>query len=125
MERRNFLELSGLSCLGYGSLFSKKDENIVLENKEINTEKQIAQTIVDAMKEYEESYEQENWSYKKDMMNCLIEAGKKNKISSNLFALLDLAMYWGNDILLWAEDILEGRNIELEYPDIPEDCLEG
>lgn len=80
----------------------------------MNDEKQIAQTILDAQKMREESYtcrDGPQGEYKKDIELCLIEAGKKNKLSSNLWSLLNLAMHWWNDIQSWAEDILAGKDI--------------
>jgi len=81
----------------------------------MNTEKQIAQAIVDAQKMYEESYLYGNGErigyYTKEMEDCLIATCKKNKLSSNLWALLNLAMHWDNNIQLWAEDVLTDKNI--------------
>lgn len=74
----------------------------------MNEEKKIAQAILDAQKMREESYYGE---YKRDMEECLIEACKKQGLSLNLWALLNLAMHWWNDIQLWAEDVLAGRNV--------------
>ncbi len=79
-----------------------------------NSEKQIAQTIIDAQKMREASYNKVSGLYKLDTETCLIAAGKKNKLSPNLWCLLNLAMHWWNDIQLWTEDILAGKNIEEE-----------
>ncbi len=76
-----------------------------------NSEKQIAQTIMDAQKMREESHSEELEEYKHDIEYCLIICGKKNKLTPNLWALLSLAMHWWNDTQLWAEDILADRNI--------------
>ena len=83
-----------------------------------NDEVKIAEAILDAQKTHEESYTcmedaygEYKGEYKKDMESCLLEACKKNKLSSNLWALLNLAMHWYNDIQLWAEDILAGRDV--------------
>jgi hypothetical protein len=40
-----------------------------------------------------------------------IIACKENGLSSNFWALLNLANYWYNDIQLWAEDVLADKNI--------------
>lgn len=84
----------------------------------MNEEKKIAQTIMDAMKAHEASYIRGTarydggGRYKIDMEQCLIDAGQKNGLSKNLWALLNLAMHWINDIQLWAEDILAGSDIK-------------
>ena len=92
----------------------------------MNTEKAIAQTVVDAQKMHEESYVNpaptEGFSvgeYSLDIETCLKTAGEKNGLSSNMWYLLSLACHWMNDIQLWAEDIIAGRNIEDEM-DLPE-----
>ena len=93
----------------------------------MNDEKQIAKAILDAQKLRKESYVPAEkphtvvpfvgslsipGEYKLDIEFCLIKACKQNQLSPNLWCLLDLAMYWHNDIQLWAEDILAGRNIK-------------
>ena len=81
----------------------------------MNEEKKIAQAILDAQKMREESHiRKENFldsHYTRDIESCLIEACKKNGLSPNLWALLNLAMHRWNDIQLWAEDILAGRDV--------------
>lgn len=87
----------------------------------MNEEKKIAQAILDAQKIYEGSYVDGKGDdclqrfaygeYKRDMESCLIESCKKHELSLNLWALLNLSMHWYNDIQLWAEDVLAGRNI--------------
>lgn len=84
---------------------------------EINYEKQIAQTILDAHKLHEESYyvcfddDSGTGDYKLDWEECFIEASKKNNLSDNIWSLLCLANHWSNDIQLWAEDVLANKNI--------------
>lgn len=78
----------------------------------MNDEKQIAQAILDAQKMREKNYSKETGTYKRDMESCLIIICKQNKLSPNLWALLNLAMHWYNDIQLWAQDILAGREID-------------
>lgn len=84
----------------------------------MNIEKQIAQTIIDAQKMREESYKIPEGcmfgEYKLDIETCLKTAGEKNGLSSNMWYLLSLAMHWWNDIQLWAENIIAGKNIENE-----------
>jgi len=81
----------------------------------MNEEKKIAEAILDAQKMHEESYKRGNGKkigrYTLDMTECLIATCKKHKLSENLWVVLDLAMHWFNDIQLWAEDVLAGRNI--------------
>lgn len=101
-----------------GEIETKEKE----KGKRMNEEKKIAQAILDAQKMREESYEQslvDNSGighYKRDMEECLIESCKKHGLSLNLWALLNLAMHWCNDIQLWAEDILAGRNVGEDTP---------
>ena len=85
----------------------------------MNEERKIAQTILDTQKMREESYVSNIFAdgsdygeYKRSIEECLIKAGKKNGLSPNLWALLSLAMLWWDDIQLWAEDILAGKDIE-------------
>ncbi len=78
----------------------------------MNEEKQIAQAIFDAQKMKEDSYNKKTHEYKHDIEFCLKTTCKNNGVSTNLWALLSLAMHWWNDIQLWAEDILAGRNSE-------------
>ncbi len=80
----------------------------------MNEEKQIAQAIIDAQKMREDSYIKKTRTYKQDIESCLIITCKKNDVSPNLWSLLTLAMHWWNDIQLWAEDILAGRDISME-----------
>jgi len=86
-----------------------------------NAEKKIAQAILDAQKMWEESYVVEDkglrdiegdsfGEYKLRIEECLI-ATKQQGLSENLWCLLSLAMHWWNDIQLWAEDVLAGKNI--------------
>ena len=82
----------------------------------MNAEKKIAQAILDAQKMREESYyfptgDVRFRGYKLDIETCLIKTCKQQGLSENLWALLDLAMHWWNDIQLWAEDVLAGKNI--------------
>lgn len=85
----------------------------------MNDEKEIAQTIIDAQKMREESYEETNHiptcgplgEYKLTIEECLIKVGKRRNLSPNLWYPLSLAMHWWNDLQLWAEDILAGRDI--------------
>ena len=95
----------------------------------MNEEKKIAQAILDAQKMREESYVESpnklsieaadigiiipTGDYTKDIEECLIATCKEQGLSSNLWALLDLTIHqqsW-NDIQLWAEDVLAGKNI--------------
>jgi len=81
-------------------------------------EKQIARAILDAQKMREESYHYDRneseagltGEYKLDWETCFIEAAKKNKLSKSMWYLLSLANHWFNDIQLWAEDILAGKD---------------
>ena len=50
-------------------------------------------------------------NYTKDIEECLVHTCKEQGLSTNLWALLNLAMHWWNDIQLWAEDVLAGKNI--------------
>ena len=77
----------------------------------MNEEKKIAQAIIDAQKMRENSYSEEKQEYNFLIEKCLIETCKQQNLSSNLWALLNLAMHWWNDIQLWAEDILADKNI--------------
>lgn len=74
-----------------------------------NTEKKIAQAIMDAQKMQQESFDGEE--YKKDISDCLLETCKKHGLSDNMWALLNLAMHWWNDIQCWADDVMAGKNI--------------
>ncbi len=92
----------------------------------MNDEKQIAQAILDAQKMHEESYVT-NWEkdpghrsarmrtdfgeYSKDWEECFQVACKVNCLSPNMWSLLVLANHWYNDVQLWAEDVLAGKNI--------------
>ena len=83
----------------------------------MNEEKKIAEAILDAQKMREESYVLENGhnhevgAYNLSMEECLIKTCKQQGLSPNLWALLNLAMHWWNDIQLWAEDIMADKNI--------------
>ncbi len=95
----------------------------------MNEEKKIAKTILNAQKLHEESYvpapetpdtynddgslkiRTDFGSYSKDIETCLIEAGKEQGLSVNLWYLLSLAVHWMNDATAWAEDVLADRNI--------------
>lgn len=95
----------------------------------MNDEKKIAQAILDAQTMREESYEEPKQpiddvmqvgddgiiiqvgEYKLDMEECLIRTCRQNGLSENLWCLLNLAMHWWNDIQLWADDVLAGKNI--------------
>lgn len=93
-------------------------------------EKQIARAILDAIKLREESYQELSdaeigemaeihnagfivpiGDYTKSIEDCLIESCEKHKLSKNMWHLLSLAIYWWNDIQLWAEDVLAGKDI--------------
>lgn len=77
----------------------------------MNTERQIAQAMMDAKKLQEESYSHKARDYTRDVESCLIETCKQNGVTSNFWALLALAMHWWNDVQLWAEDILAEREV--------------
>ena len=81
----------------------------------MNSEREIAQAIIDAQKMREESYKAEDGTtegvYTKDLEHCLMETCKKNNCSSNLWYMLGLAMHWWNDIQGWGEDILANKDI--------------
>ena len=81
-----------------------------------NYEKRIAGAILDAQKMREESYDTTGSAtdpgfYKLELEECLIHTCKQRGLSPNLWALLNLGMHWWNDIQLWAEDVLAGKNI--------------
>ncbi len=83
----------------------------------MNDEKEIAQTIMEAQKKREKSYTYLNdpyGEYKLTIEECLIEVGKQHNLSPNLWRLLSLTMHWWNDIQLWAEDVLAGKDIPTE-----------
>lgn len=90
----------------------------------MNEEKQIAQAIMDAQKMHEESHNGRD--YTRDITDCLLETCKKHGLSDNLWALLDLAMHWWNDIQCWADDIMADKNIldECRLPPQPDDIIE-
>jgi len=81
----------------------------------MNDPKQIAQAILDANKMHEESYRSEARNkvgrYTLELEECLTITCKKNDVSPDLWVPLALAMHWWNDLQLWAEDILAGRDI--------------
>lgn len=77
----------------------------------MNEEKKIAHVILEAQKMREEGYVEASRTYKKTIETCLMESCEKHGLSSNLWYLLSLAMHWWNDIQLWAEDILAGKDI--------------
>ena len=81
----------------------------------MNEEKKIAQAILDAQKIREGSYFTPDGEtigeFTKDIEECLITTCKQQGLSGNLWALLNLAMHWWNDIQLWAEDVLADKNI--------------
>jgi len=82
----------------------------------MNNEKKIAQAILHAQKMREESYyfptgDVRFGEYKLNIEDCLIATCKQQGLSENLWYLLSLAMYGWNDIQLWAEDVLAGKNI--------------
>lgn len=87
----------------------------------MNEEKKIAGAILDAQKMREKSYlpaidSQGNdfGEYQKSIEECLVKTCEQRGLSPNLWALLNLAMHWWNDIQLWAEDIFAGRNVGVE-----------
>ena len=91
----------------------------------MNDEKKIAQAILDAQKYREESYVTEDGNknpernkfgeYQLSIEECLQVACENQGLSENLWCLLNLAMHWWNNIQLWAEDVLAGKNILEEY----------
>jgi len=93
----------------------------------MNKEKKIAQAIMDAIEMREGSYcipigdGSGIGTYKLQIEECLVASCKKNGLSENLWALLNLAMHWINDIQLWAEDILAGRNVKETMPKQPDE----
>lgn len=95
----------------------------------MNDEKQIAQAILDAHEMHEESYvpviEEHTGTnlgfYKLEFEDCFVLTCKKNGLSSNLWALLSLANDWFNDIQLWAEDVLAGRDVSNELENISDE----
>ena len=103
----------------------------------MNDEKKIAQAILDAQKMREESYEvkpgMENMGaltesigeYKLEIEECLIKTCEEQGLSENLWALLNLAMHWWNDIQLWAEDILADRNVLDQMRTLDEPCCDS
>jgi len=84
-----------------------------LKNIAVNDEKKIAQAILDAQKMRDESYDYHSGTegYALDIEECLQVVCANHGLSENLWYLLDLAMHWWNDIQLWAEDVLAGKNI--------------
>lgn len=74
-------------------------------------EKQIAQTVLTAQKMREASYSEELRDYTLSIESCLIGAGKTHELSDNMWALLTLAIHWWNDIQIWANDVMAGKNI--------------
>lgn len=85
---------------------------------EMNEEKKIAGAILDAWKMREESYtciDDPCGEYRKDMESCLIETCKQRGLSTNLWALLNLAI-WHSDIQLWAKHIFAGKDIIFDTP---------
>ena len=88
-------------------------------------EKQIAHTILDAQKMHEESYSDvPECGYTRDWGTCFIDAAEKNKLSPNLWYLLNLANHWHNDTQQWAEDMLAGKQI-IDQVIKPEDIEEN
>lgn len=81
----------------------------------MNTEAEIALTLNEAWEMREASYVKEegfySGEYSRSIEDCLIEAGKKNGLSDNMWALLNLAMHWVNDCQSWSEDVLAGKDI--------------
>ena len=82
----------------------------------MNTEQEIALTLDEAFEMREASYVKgetvDFGEYSRSMEDCLIEAGKKNGLSNNMWALLNLAAHWGNDdCQSWSEDVLAEKNI--------------
>ncbi len=79
-----------------------------------NDEVKIAEAILDAQKIHEESHiasvAEPYGYYQLDFETCLIRTCKQRGLSPNLWELLNLAMHY-NDIQLWAEDILAGRDV--------------
>lgn len=87
----------------------------------MNDEKQIAKALLEAKKLHEASYtcaDKPLGEYKRQIETCLIEACKKNGVSTNMWALLNLAIHWWNDAELWCEDILAERTVgwDMEIP---------
>jgi hypothetical protein len=81
----------------------------------MNDERKIAQALIEAHKLHEDSYvfgeEHSIGNYTRTMESCLIEVCKKQGLSKNLWSLLALAMQWRNDVQLWAEDVLDGKDM--------------
>jgi hypothetical protein len=91
-------------------------------------EKQIAQTILDAIKIHEASWDNSgHGKYIKDEYDSFKEAAEKNKIPENLWYVLTLANHWTNDLQNWAEHILKGKNMTEQFfatPDTGKDKVE-
>ena len=77
----------------------------------MNEEKKIAQAIMNAQAVREANYDKASGEYIIGIEDCLIKACEEQGLSSNLWALLSLAMHWWNDIQLWAEDVLADRDV--------------
>ena len=94
----------------------------------MNEEKKIAETVLDAIKMRKGSYVEPSGNggiggYKYDMEFCLIECCKKNGLSENLWALLDLAMHYQNDLVFWAEDVLADRKTLDQMSNLGKECF--
>ncbi len=84
-----------------------------------NTEEAIALTLDKAFEMRAASYVKDSecdidtpyGDYTRSMEDCLIEAGKKNGLTDNMWALLNLAVHWCNDCAEWSKDVLAGKNI--------------
>jgi len=89
----------------------------------MSEEKKIAQAILDAQKMHEDSYVVDKfWGdgsgeishHELEIEECLIATCKKHGLSPNLWYLLSLAMHFWNDVQIWANDVLAGKNISDE-----------
>ena len=85
------------------------------KDEKANPENAIALTLDEAFEMREASYVKgesaDLGEYKRDITDCLIEAGKANGLTDNMWVLLNLAMHWDNDCQSWSEDVLAGKNI--------------
>lgn len=88
---------------------------IDLPKLEFNTEKAIAEAIMDALKMHEESGDGETGQYSKTMEECLLRTCAIHSLTGNMWALLNLAMHWVNDIQCWCDDIMAGRDVMDSY----------
>lgn len=76
-------------------------------------EKQIAEAIQSAQKLHEESYNKEQEMYELDWESCFITACKEQKLPESIWYVLCLANHWYNDIQLWADTIVAGKDMNV------------